>query len=101
MFVCSFCTSFLCEDDQFEHQASCQVLDSENYKCMCYESFISYVSDYLTVLHLVVLNKLIWSVCGMWLVCSQYVVGIWSVCGWHVVGMRSACGRYVVGMRSV
>ena len=33
MFKCSFCLGFLCEDDQFEHQASCQVLDSENYKC--------------------------------------------------------------------
>nr|CAI5835444.1 unnamed protein product [Callosobruchus analis] len=33
IFKCSFCTSFLCEDDQFEHQASCQVLESENYKC--------------------------------------------------------------------
>lgn len=33
MFKCSFCDAFLCEDDQFEHQASCQVLESENYKC--------------------------------------------------------------------
>lgn len=33
IFLCSFCNSFLCEDDQFEHQASCQVLESENYKC--------------------------------------------------------------------
>jgi len=33
IFNCSFCTGFLCEDDQFEHQASCQVLESENYKC--------------------------------------------------------------------
>jgi len=33
IFRCSFCDSFLCEDDQFEHQASCQVLESENYKC--------------------------------------------------------------------
>eukprot|EP00794_Sanderia_malayensis_P017672 gene17672-19434_t len=33
IFKCSFCTQFLCEDDQFEHQASCQVLESENYKC--------------------------------------------------------------------
>jgi len=33
IFRCSFCTSFLCEDDQFEHQASCQVLESENFKC--------------------------------------------------------------------
>lgn len=33
IFKCSFCSSFLCEDDQFEHQASCQVLESEDYKC--------------------------------------------------------------------
>uniref|UniRef100_A0A914VDZ7 Zinc finger protein 330 n=1 Tax=Plectus sambesii TaxID=2011161 RepID=A0A914VDZ7_9BILA len=34
IFKCSFCRNFLCEDDQFEHQASCQQLDSENYKCL-------------------------------------------------------------------
>ncbi|CAH1733708.1 unnamed protein product [Chironomus riparius] len=33
IYLCSFCSAFLCEDDQFEHQASCQVLESENYKC--------------------------------------------------------------------
>lgn len=33
LFNCSFCNSFLCEDDQFEHQASCQILESETYKC--------------------------------------------------------------------
>ncbi|XP_044737013.1 zinc finger protein 330 homolog [Chrysoperla carnea] len=33
IFRCSFCDSHLCEDDQFEHQASCQVLESENFKC--------------------------------------------------------------------
>ncbi|XP_039248033.1 zinc finger protein 330-like [Styela clava] len=33
VFRCSFCAGHLCEDDQFEHQASCQVLDSESYKC--------------------------------------------------------------------
>lgn len=32
-FQCSFCASHLCEDDQFEHQASCQVLEAETYKC--------------------------------------------------------------------
>jgi hypothetical protein len=25
IFFCSFCNNPLCEDDQFEHQASCQV----------------------------------------------------------------------------
>lgn len=34
VFSCSFCRNFLCEDDQFEHQASCQVLESESFKCM-------------------------------------------------------------------
>ncbi|PAA54072.1 hypothetical protein BOX15_Mlig013688g1, partial [Macrostomum lignano] len=33
VFLCSFCGRHLCEDDQFEHQASCQRLDSESYKC--------------------------------------------------------------------
>uniref|UniRef100_A0A1I7XEH6 C2H2-type domain-containing protein n=1 Tax=Heterorhabditis bacteriophora TaxID=37862 RepID=A0A1I7XEH6_HETBA len=32
IYKCSYCLNFLCEDDQFEHQASCQQLDSENYK---------------------------------------------------------------------
>ena len=34
LFKCSFCSSFVCEDDQFEHQASCQKIESENLKCM-------------------------------------------------------------------
>ncbi|KAJ8403630.1 hypothetical protein AAFF_G00349560 [Aldrovandia affinis] len=34
IFRCSFCHNFLCEDDQFEHQASCQVLEAETYKCV-------------------------------------------------------------------
>ncbi|KAI7810793.1 zinc finger protein 330 [Triplophysa rosa] len=34
IFRCSFCHNFLCEDDQFEHQASCQVLEAETYKCL-------------------------------------------------------------------
>lgn len=33
IFCCSFCHNFLCEDDQFEHQASCQVLEAETFKC--------------------------------------------------------------------
>ena len=35
VFMCSFCDGFLCEDDQFEHQASCQKLEAENLKCKC------------------------------------------------------------------
>merc|ERR1712004_236254 len=34
LFNCSFCSNFICEDDQFEHQASCQKVESENLKCM-------------------------------------------------------------------
>ncbi|CAJ1052458.1 zinc finger protein 330 [Xyrichtys novacula] len=34
IFRCSFCQNFLCEDDQFEHQASCQVLQAETFKCI-------------------------------------------------------------------
>uniref|UniRef100_A0A4W3K7Q8 Zinc finger protein 330 n=1 Tax=Callorhinchus milii TaxID=7868 RepID=A0A4W3K7Q8_CALMI len=34
IFRCSFCHNFLCEDDQFEHQASCQVLEAETFKCI-------------------------------------------------------------------
>jgi len=33
IFRCSFCKYAICEDDQMEHQASCQVLESEDYKC--------------------------------------------------------------------
>ncbi|KAI6657852.1 Zinc finger protein [Oopsacas minuta] len=33
IFKCAFCESFLCEDDQFEHQASCQKLSGDDYKC--------------------------------------------------------------------
>ncbi|XP_028658574.2 zinc finger protein 330 [Erpetoichthys calabaricus] len=34
IFRCCFCQNFLCEDDQFEHQASCQILESETFKCV-------------------------------------------------------------------
>ncbi|GAU96897.1 hypothetical protein RvY_08268 [Ramazzottius varieornatus] len=33
IFQCAHCDNFLCEDDQFEHQAKCQTLDKESYKC--------------------------------------------------------------------
>ncbi|CAL8090985.1 unnamed protein product [Calicophoron daubneyi] len=33
IFSCAFCHHLLCEDDQFEHQASCQRLEAENFKC--------------------------------------------------------------------
>ncbi|XP_069183846.1 zinc finger protein 330 homolog isoform X2 [Procambarus clarkii] len=34
IFRCHYCQNFLCDDDQFEHQASCQVLEQESYKCL-------------------------------------------------------------------
>uniref|UniRef100_A0A6A7FR04 Zinc finger protein 330 homolog n=2 Tax=Hirondellea gigas TaxID=1518452 RepID=A0A6A7FR04_9CRUS len=34
IFNCHYCHNPLCEDDQFEHQASCQILDQESYKCL-------------------------------------------------------------------
>ncbi|CAD5116329.1 DgyrCDS5230 [Dimorphilus gyrociliatus] len=34
VFRCSYCDRPLCEDDQFEHHASCQRLDAENFKCV-------------------------------------------------------------------
>lgn len=33
-FRCGTCSQWLCEDDQFEHQASCQILESDTYKCV-------------------------------------------------------------------
>ena len=33
MFDCAYCGVCLCEDDQFEHQSSCQYLDAETTKC--------------------------------------------------------------------
>jgi len=34
LFRCFSCDQWLCEDDQFEHQASCQQLDSETFHCL-------------------------------------------------------------------
>lgn len=33
VYRCSYCAGYICEDDQFEHQASCGQLDTETYKC--------------------------------------------------------------------
>ncbi len=48
MFKCSFCDSFICEDDQFEHQASCQKLEAESLKCMTLCLFISLTDQTLS-----------------------------------------------------
>ncbi|KAG0582506.1 hypothetical protein KC19_3G065500 [Ceratodon purpureus] len=34
LFRCFSCDMWLCEDDQFEHQASCQQLDTETFHCL-------------------------------------------------------------------
>ncbi|KAK6110128.1 hypothetical protein QQG55_38680 [Brugia pahangi] len=39
IYQCAFCQDFLCEDDQFEHQANCQRLENENFKCMSCNRF--------------------------------------------------------------
>ena len=40
--MCSYCASYLCEDDQFEHQAKCQVLESETLKCKFLDELAKY-----------------------------------------------------------
>ena len=40
--MCSYCASYLCEDDQFEHQAKCQVLESETLKCKILDELAKY-----------------------------------------------------------
>lgn len=56
VFQCSFCKTFLCEDDQFEHQASCQCLEAESFKCVscnktgqhsCLQCKICYCEDHV------------------------------------------------------
>ncbi|CAG9537223.1 unnamed protein product [Cercopithifilaria johnstoni] len=42
IYHCAFCQDFLCEDDQFEHQSSCQYLGSESFKCMSCNRFGMY-----------------------------------------------------------
>ncbi|XP_064637009.1 zinc finger protein 330 homolog [Lineus longissimus] len=34
IFQCSFCQGYLCDDDQFEHQAMCQIVEAETLKCL-------------------------------------------------------------------
>lgn len=52
IFQCAFCGCFLCSDDQFEHQAKCQVLESETYKCKYLN--LTYLLFYLLWLMLVI-----------------------------------------------
>eukprot|EP01130_Rhizamoeba_saxonica_P006923 TRINITY_DN2778_c0_g2_i1.p1 TRINITY_DN2778_c0_g2~~TRINITY_DN2778_c0_g2_i1.p1 ORF type:complete len:279 (-),score=49.01 TRINITY_DN2778_c0_g2_i1:6-842(-) len=33
MYKCGTCSEWLCQDDAFEHQASCEVLEGESFKC--------------------------------------------------------------------
>lgn len=43
MFTCTTCEHWLCGDDFFEHQASCQRLDGEDFKCASCNKFGSYI----------------------------------------------------------
>ena len=36
---CASCDNWICEDDQFEHQASCQVLESESNHCISWYEY--------------------------------------------------------------
>jgi len=42
MFKCVTCDHWLCEDDYFEHQASCQRLETETFKCVSCSKFGNY-----------------------------------------------------------
>lgn len=50
IFKCAYCEEFLCEDDQFEHQASCQILESENLKC---DNFLKNLGDEVVIIIIV------------------------------------------------
>lgn len=64
--MCSYCSAYLCEDDQFEHQASCQVLESENYKCNVVAKVLN---DLLNGCHSSINNLL--KVLGVWLITQK------------------------------
>ena len=49
IFRCAFCDCFLCEDDQFEHQASCQRLESEDLKCSYIDLMMYYFPAYCVI----------------------------------------------------
>lgn len=34
MYQCNICGKWNCQDDQFEHQAMCQTLEGESFKCI-------------------------------------------------------------------
>ena len=34
MYQCNICGKWNCQDDQFEHQAMCQTLEGESFKCV-------------------------------------------------------------------
>ena len=55
MYTCITCEFWLCSDDFFEHQASCQQLEGENFKCVscnkfgtfsCLRCKVSYCDDH-------------------------------------------------------
>jgi len=43
MFICNTCELWLCSDDFLEHQASCQHLEGEDFKCISCNKFGSYI----------------------------------------------------------
>ena len=60
IFSCSFCHNFLCEDDQFEHQASCQVLEAETFKCKFLIYYMFFIPKILNNVSVKLTGKGIW-----------------------------------------
>ena len=69
MYQCNICGKWCCQDDQFEHQAMCQTLEGDSFKCVscnkrgqwsCMRCKVSYcdlhVLSALNVIEVMVLN---------------------------------------------
>lgn len=108
IFSCSFCHNFLCEDDQFEHQASCQVLEAETFKCKFLIYYMSFIPKILSSVSVKLTGKGIWFLMWPLMDCNliQYLFSVsrknsehiqsivfqqW--CQWHLGWVSSSfCG---------
>ena len=81
---CASCDNWICEDDQFEHQASCQVLESESNHCISWCVAASGASLLQDCLHVVpmsrtLLTQAVWyssSVCCQTLLLCQHLLAV-------------------------
>eukprot|EP01129_Flabellula_baltica_P000250 TRINITY_DN10287_c0_g1_i1.p1 TRINITY_DN10287_c0_g1~~TRINITY_DN10287_c0_g1_i1.p1 ORF type:complete len:279 (-),score=55.65 TRINITY_DN10287_c0_g1_i1:12-848(-) len=57
MYNCGTCGEWICDDDQFEHQASCEIIEAENFDCasckkvgvwICMRCKVCYCDDHCT-----------------------------------------------------